>query len=110
MLISQDEFLRGVVEAMSEKARHSKPGSRPPYRKGSVGDACVPATETAPRSVVSQTRTGKRDYIEATASRARPRREGWTVTRVAIFSLVRGRRGAQRALTKSQNLLRDRRP
>jgi hypothetical protein len=54
---SPDEFLAGVVEGrMSKTARHSKPGSRPPYLEGvPLADACLLATEgTTSASVCRQ--------------------------------------------------------
>ena len=51
--LSPDEFLAGVVaERMSTTARHSKPGSRPPYLYGvPLADACLLATERRSASV-----------------------------------------------------------
>jgi hypothetical protein len=51
--LSPDEFLAGVVEGrMSKTARHSKPGSRPPYLDGvPLADACLLATERRSASV-----------------------------------------------------------
>jgi subtilisin family serine protease len=51
--LSPDEFLAGVVEGrMSKTARHSKPGSRPPYLEGvPLADACLLATERRSASV-----------------------------------------------------------